>query len=139
MLSKQSLRCGYRGYIGVRPLHGSRVPQHVQNLVVRDYAHRHQLPFLLSAVEYVMPGCYLMLNQLLSELNDLEGLIFYSVWMLPENPEQRLDVWRGLLRSGATLHAAVEDLRIASDADVEQIEELFAVQQTLPDCWRPSE
>ena len=33
-------RSGHRGYIGARPLNGSRTPQHVQNIVIRDYAKR---------------------------------------------------------------------------------------------------
>ena len=31
---------GYRGYIGSRPYFGERAPQHVQNLVIRDYCQR---------------------------------------------------------------------------------------------------
>ena len=31
---------GLRGYIASRPVAGARVPQHVQNLVIRDYARR---------------------------------------------------------------------------------------------------
>ena len=67
-----------RGYIFSRPFMGERVPQHVQNLVIRDYCERHQLQFLLSATEYAMPNCHLIFEQILSELSDLHGLVAYS-------------------------------------------------------------
>ena len=46
---------GHRGYIFSRPFHGNRVPQHVQNMVIRDYCQRNGLNYLLSATEYAMP------------------------------------------------------------------------------------
>ncbi len=68
-------RSGHRGYIGARPLNGSRTPQHVQNIVVRDYAKRKNLQYLLSAVEHIMPGSYMILEDLLDDLPKLEGII----------------------------------------------------------------
>ncbi len=66
-------RSGHRGYIGARPLNGSRTPQHVQNIVIRDYARRKNLQYLLSAVEHIMPGSYMILEDLLDELPRLNG------------------------------------------------------------------
>ena len=74
-----------RGYIFSRPFMGERVPQHVQNLVIRDYCERNQLQFLLSATEYAMPNCHLIFEQILIELSDLHGIVAYSLFQLPEN------------------------------------------------------
>ena len=35
---------GYIGYNGARLLATGRAPQHIQNLVIRDYCRRHDLP-----------------------------------------------------------------------------------------------
>ena len=59
---------GYRGYVFSRSVDSHRVPQHIQNLVIRDYAARRKLHYLLSATEYTMPDCYLILEQVLAEL-----------------------------------------------------------------------
>lgn len=67
-----------RGYIFSRPFMGERVPQHIQNLVIRDYCDRYNLHYLLSATEYAMVGCHLMLEQVLNELADLDGIVAYS-------------------------------------------------------------
>ena len=68
-----SNRYGYRGYIASRPVRGLAQPQHVQNLVVRDYASRNKLHYLLSATEYAMPGSYMVLESALRELNHVEA------------------------------------------------------------------
>ena len=47
---------GYRGYVTSRPFMGERAPQHIQNIVIRDYCKKNNLLFLLSATEYVMDG-----------------------------------------------------------------------------------
>ena len=79
-----------RGYIFSRAFMGERIPQHVQNLVIRDYCERNHLQFLLSAAEYAMPDCYLVLEQVLDELTEINGLVAYSLFQLPEDLEYQL-------------------------------------------------
>ena len=40
----QTNQKGYRGYVFSRSVDSHRVPQHIQNLVIRDYAARRKLP-----------------------------------------------------------------------------------------------
>jgi sporadic carbohydrate cluster protein (TIGR04323 family) len=87
-----------RGYIFSRPFMGERVPQHVQNLVIRDYCERNQLQFLLSATEYAMPNCHLIFEQILSELSGLQGVVAYSLFQLPESEERREHIYKLLLQ-----------------------------------------
>ena len=75
---------GVRGYIFSRPFMGERVPQHVQNLVIRDYCKKQGIQYLLSATEYALADCYLILQQVLDELPQLDGIVFYSLFLLPE-------------------------------------------------------
>lgn len=124
-------RAGYRGYIGSRPIAGSRVAQHIQNLVIREHARKHGLGYLLSATEYAMPGCYLILTQLLEELSDLEGIIAYSLFMLPRARERRIAMMNTLLDRGGVFHAAVEDIRVATAGDVRRIDDIITIQQLL--------
>lgn len=127
---------GVRGYIGSRPYAGQRTPQHVQNLVIRDYCQRNGLTYLLSATEYAMPGCYMMLSQVLEELPTLSGFCAFSLFMLPDDRQSRADVYRRILDTGKTFHAAVENLSIADESDVRRIEDIWRVQQKLPHCWQ---
>lgn len=130
----RSNRQGYRGYIASRPIQGHRTPQHVQNLVVRDYAARNGLSFALSAAEYAMPGCYIVLEGVLNELDAVDGLIFYSLFMLPRDPARRRTIYDRVIAAGATLYAAVEDYRIRNEDDVRRIEEVWRIAEVLEDC-----
>lgn len=122
-------RAGHRGYIGARPLDGSRTPQHVQNIVIRDYARRKNLQFLLSAVEHIMPGSYMILEDLLDELPRLNGIICYSIFMLPPDERRRREVYDRVLREGCNLHAAVEEIAIASNDDIQAVEDILLVNK----------
>ena len=121
-------RVGHRGYIASRRVRGQLMPQQVQNLVVRDYARRRGLTYKLSATEYGMPGCYMMLESVLGELDALEGVILYSLFMLPQRPERRRAIYRRVLQSGASLHAALEDLAVGSERDIARVEDILLLE-----------
>ena len=125
---------GYRGYIGSRPYFGQNPPQHVQNLVIRDFCRRKGFDFLLSATEYAMPGCHMMLNQTLAELPSLHGIVLYSLFMLPRDTDKRRAVYRRVLDHGASLHGAVESQSILNAADAARIEDIWLVRLALPQC-----
>lgn len=125
-------RDGYRGYLLSRPVRGAAYPQRVQNLVVREFARRHAFAYKLSVVEYAMPGSTMMLEQLLDELEALEGVILFSAFALPEAPARRAAIVRRILAAGATLGAALEDLVVRDAAGAAALDELLAVAATLP-------
>lgn len=127
-----------RGYIFSRPFMGERVPQHVQNLVIRDYCERNKLQYLLSATEYAMPNSHLMLEQVIEELAKIDGLVAYSLFQLPETLLQRQRIYhQTMVQHGRkTMHFAVEGLRVATFSDCERIETLWQIRQTLDFCPR---
>ena len=61
-----------RGYIFSRYFLGERIPQYVQNLVLRDYCDKKKHEYLLSATEYTMGNSFLALQQ---TLNDMKNII----------------------------------------------------------------
>ena len=124
-------RGGYRGYIVSRPVRGTAYPQRVQNLVVRDYAARNALTFKLSITEYAMPDCYMMLEQALNELRTLDGIILFSAFCLPSNPARRAAIVERVRASGATLHAALENIIVRTAADAGDLDDLLRVSATL--------
>ena len=133
-----SERLGHRGYIASRPIRGERVPQHVQNLVIRSYCQRNGFTFLLSATEYAMPGCFIMLNEVLRELPRLRGIVLYSLFMLPDDQKRRRALCETVLAAGVSLHGAVEDLALTGPADLERIEDLWLVTRVLRQSADPA-
>ena len=127
---------GLRGYIFSRPFMGERVPQHVQNLVIRDYCKKQGFQYLLSATEYAMPNSHLILQQVLDELSELDGIIFYSLFLLPEDTTERDRVIQIILKKEKTIYFAVEGLRISNKAEYKRIEIIWQVKKVLPNCQK---
>lgn len=116
---------GFRGYVFSRAIGDHRVPQHIQNLVLRDYAARRKIHYLLSGTEYAMTGSYLVLEQVLDELPSLEGVILYSMFMLPPERAEREKIYRRILGAGGQLHAAVEAFVLADESDIDRWENVL--------------
>ena len=125
---------GVRGYIFSRPFMGERVPQHVQNIVIRDYCKKKGIQYLLSATEYAIAGSHLILQQIMDELPQLEGIVFYSLFLLPEQKRERDRVCKVILENKKTIFFAVEGLLMSNKIEHERIETLWQVQKILPQC-----
>ena len=125
---------GYRGYVFSRPFQGQRVPQHVQNLVIRDYCQRHHLPFLLSATEYAIPSSHLMLSKLISELDQIQGIVAYSLFQLPEKTTHRQAILQRILDAKKSIHFSQENLSIQTPSDQSRVEAIWQVNRVLPNC-----
>ena len=125
---------GVRGYIFSRPFMGERVPQHVQNIVIRDYCKKKGIQYLLSATEYAIAGSHLILQQIMDELPQLEGIVFYSLFLLPEQKKERDRVCKVILENKKTIYFAVEGLLMSNKIEHERIETIWQVQKILPQC-----
>ena len=86
-----------KGYIFSRPFMGERVPQSIQNLVLRDYCKRNDFIYELSTVEYCMHDSMSHLNNLLKNINLYYGILSYSLFQLPENPNIRQGILKKIV------------------------------------------
>ena len=119
----------WRGYVFSREIGKQIVPQRVQNLVIRTCAERHDLTYLLSATEYYMDDCYMMLKSTLDELYEIGGIIFYSTHQLPADTSERMKIYDKVLSSKKGLRFALEDLAIFNRKDLQTIEDLKACNE----------
>jgi hypothetical protein len=62
----------------------------------------------------------------------LRGVIFFSIFMLPENKLRRQNVFDRILSMGCELHTALENIALRSPDDIGAIEDLLDVALTLP-------
>ena len=125
------MRHGFRGYIASRPINGTRYPQRIQNLVIRDYTQRKNLEYLLSSAEWSIPGCYEILEEILTNLSALEGVVLFSMFMLPERKSKRHEIYSLILDSGVVLHSALEGAVIESPQDIEYFEDIIEISNIL--------
>ena len=120
-----------RGYVFSRSFLGERVPQHVQNIIIRDYCEKNNLHFLLSASEYAMENSHLIFTLLLDELNSIDGIALYSIFQLPIETKQRELIYKKVLSLGKTLYFCVEGLKISNYEEKDRIENIWLVKKAM--------
>ena len=123
-----------RGYIFARPFMGERAPQHVQNIILRDYCTKRGYDLVLSASEYAMPDSYMILESVLDDLTNIDGIVFYSLYQLPMQPEKRRSVYSRVIEADKSLHFAVEGMSISQTEDIDAVEQCLLVKVTLDHC-----
>ena len=131
---KSKIEKGFRGYIFSRPFMEERVPQHVQNIVIRDYCSKKGIHYLLSATEYAMENSALILRQLINDLPSIDGIVAYSIFQMPENDTKRQSIFNSILSSIKEIHFAVEGLSLYDNESYSQIENIWQVKKTIPHC-----
>ena len=119
-----------RGYIFSRPFLEERVPQHVQNIIIRDYCKRNNFEYLLSATEYAMPNSEIMLRQIVNELNGIDGIVAYSIFQLPQNKISRSHIIDKILEKKKEIHFACESMYIKNISDFKEMEILWQIKLT---------
>ncbi|MEY4129700.1 MAG: hypothetical protein RIS81_1449 [Actinomycetota bacterium] len=123
-----------RGYIFARPFMGERAPQHVQNIILRDYCQKRGHELLLSATEYAMEDSYMILESVLDDLANIDGIVFYSLYQLPTQSEKRRLIYSRVLDAQKSLHFAVEGMSISNINDIDSVENCLLVKSTLDHC-----
>ena len=123
-----------RGYIFSRPFMEERVPQHVQNIVIRDYCSKNDFQYLLSGTEYAMDNSFLMLRQLVKSLPSIDGIVAYSIFQMPEDDVERQSIFRNILKCKKEMHFAVEGLSLFDNDSFSNIESIWQVKKTLANC-----
>ncbi len=125
---------GFRGYISSRRFRGERAPQHIQNIVIRNYCVQKKLHYLLSATELAMPDSFMMLEQLVLNIETVDGLVFYSLKQLPARIVDRERIFSHILNANRCIHFAVEGLSIYDVESYSRIESIIQIQEILPAC-----
>ena len=123
-----------RGYIFSRFFMGERVPQNIQNLVIRDFCEKNNLLYNLSASEYSMPRCHKILDQIIEELKGLDGIVAYSVFQLPEDNKKRYKIIKKMIKKNKFFYFALENIKIKNQKDLEIVENIWLLKKTLPNC-----
>jgi len=123
-----------RGYIFSRPFMEERVPQHVQNIIIRDYCSKNNIQYLLSATEYAMENSNLILRQLVKDLPSIDGIVAYSIFQMPEDDDERHSIFNVVMSCKKEIHFAVEGLSLHDNNSYDRIEKIWKVKKTLPYC-----
>ena len=127
-----------KGYIFSRPFMGERVPQSVQNLVLRNYCLNNNLIFELSSTEYSMENSYYVLNKLIDD-KKYKKIIFYSMFQLPDNNEKRLKTLKKIIEKKKSIYFALEDQILKNTSNIEEIENIWFIKKVSKHCAKSQE
>jgi len=122
-------RQGLRGYVTARGFGPFVIPVPLQSLALRDYCGRKKFVYVLPANENCFPHSYLVLEGLIEDLSLYEGIVMCSMFMLPQRPARRREVFRKVLDQGCSVHLVIEDFVVASQPDMERLEEMLVIDR----------
>ena len=120
-----------KGYIFSRPFFNERAPQHVQNIVIKEYCKTNGYSFLMSATEYAYKNSTFILHELIEELSNYDGIIFYSILQLPEDKKLQKFLFKKIIKRKKELHFAVENQSIKTSKDIKKITEIFNLSSKI--------
>lgn len=118
-----------RGYNFSRSFLGERVPQHIQNIVIKDYCKKNDLDFLLSFTEYSIPNSYFILSDLMNNLSGLFGIVAYSLFQMPDNDLERAKIFKMILKRKKKMFFACENLKLENKTDLDQLEDIWFIKK----------
>ena len=125
-----------KGYNFSRPFMGERVPQHIQNIVIKDFCQKNSLNFLLSATEYSMKNSFYMLNQLVNNLKEIDGFVAYSIFQMPYDDLKREKIFKKILQEKKTVFFACENLKVSKKEEIKRIEKIWKIKKISQKCLK---
>ena len=120
-----------RGYIFSRSFMGERAPQHVQNIVIRDFCKKNSLEYQLSVSEYKMKNSFLILKDIISNMREIDGVVAYSLFQLPPHYAERNKILRQRVKKKKIIFFAVEQKKVSSIKEISQINSIWRIKKTL--------
>jgi len=122
-----------RGYISSRELSdGTFVDQSIQNMIIKQACEKRSYTFQLSATEYGMSECYLMLEKIIEDLKqkNMNGIAFYSIYQLPPG-KLRTKLFKEVIKRRKIILFCYQNILIKNFKDIEKLNELVGIIEML--------
>lgn len=124
-----------RGYIASGAFDDNRVPQHIQNQIIRAYCVTNNLAYVISRAEYAIEkNNYCQLWAGLKE--GYKEIVFYSIWQMPVEITERRKVFLHCQKNNIRLHFACESIKAYDIESFSQIELVISVQTSLKETMK---
>ena len=75
-----------------------------------------------------------MLKKVLNELDEVDGIVMYSLFQLPQSSFDREKVYKKILNKKKIIYFAVENLRLKYIYEKNHIENIIKIKTLLPSC-----
>ena len=81
-----------------------------------------------------MPNSFITMEKVLSELSEIDGIAFYSLFQLPPESDRRKKIYSRVLEKKCTMHFAVESLMIGSQEDISRVENMWSISTFISEA-----
>ena len=81
-----------------------------------------------------MENSAVILRQLVKDLPSIDGIVAYSIFQMPEDDVERQSIFSNILKCKKEIHFAVEGLSLFDSDSYSNIESIWQVKKTLPNC-----
>ena len=130
MLDGEVKKNSARGNIASSQFRRNRVPQHIQNQVVRLYCTENNLQYVLSRAEYAISADNMC--QIWAALHEgYPHIVAYSIMQLPLDKKQRKEIIIYAINKDIKLHFACEKLIIEDYQSYEEIDCILRIQDAI--------
>lgn len=123
-----------RGYNFSRTFMGERVAQHIQNIVIREFCKKEKLSLLLGVTEYSMQNSIFILEQIIDDMKNVDGIVAYSIFQLPFEDLKRNEILSKILKLKKTIYFANEGFKISNKREAERVKTIWLLKKTLDNC-----
>jgi len=123
-----------KGYIFSRPFMGERVPQSIQNLVIRNFCKNNKYLYLLSAAEYAMENSDAVLKSIINGSEGINGIVAYSLYQLPNDMKIRTIILKKIISKKMFFVSACEQTFVKNNDDIDNINKLWQIKEILKYC-----
>ena len=113
---------------------GERVPQNIQNLVIRDFCKKNKYLYLLSAAEYSMKNSDSVLKSIIKDTKGINGIISYSLFQLPSDINIRTRILKKIISKNIFFVSAVEQMIVKNNRDIDFVNRLWQIKEILNHC-----
>ena len=70
-----------------------------------------------------------MLKSVLKNLNSIDGIVFYSIFMLPNLKKERLSIFKSILKKKKVIKFALEEIDLQNYSNIKDIENLYLIKK----------
>ena len=123
-----------KGYISSREINGAVIPQRVQNLVIREYCKNKNYIYHLSSVEHKMKNTFHVLDEVINNLSNVNGVVMYSIFQLPYDEKKRDIVMKKLFKKSKFLTFALENITIKNFKELAKLNSIIKLNFLLKHC-----
>ena len=86
---------------------------------------------MLSGTEYAFKGSSYILSEILDNIKDYDGILFYSLYQLPENLEKRKKLYKKIIAKKKQIHFCLENIIIKNKKTCNYVEKIFLLKKSL--------